>query len=558
MVKRILGFFEKEIEGLHEAAYLLAIFAFSSQILALVRDRLLAGTFGASEIIDVYYASFRIPDLLYVVVTSFISASVLIPYLSKHVNNSEKVQKIIKSLFTLFLILLIVVSIVILIFTENLLQLFVPEILKGEFASEIVLFTRILLLSPLLLGVSQLFGSIVQAYRKFFVYAISPLLYNVGIILGIVLFYPIFGPVGLIYGVVLGLVFHVLIQLPTVAKHKALPVLTTKIDWKLAKEIILTSLPRTLALASSQITLLVLISLASTLAVGSIAIFNFAYNLQSVPLAIIGVSYSLAAFPTLSRLFASGENDKFLANLIVSAKHIIFWSFPVIVMFIVLRAQIVRTILGSGSFDWNDTRLTAAAFAMFAVSVICQNLILLFLRGYYSAGETRKPLLINLFSTLVTVISAFVLVNLFNTNYTFQIFIEELFRISGIAGSVIIMLPMAFSIGMFVNTILLWFSFEKSFKGFSKSLWCTLVHSLFASLIGGYVSYGLLQLLDDVFDLDTLVGIFSQGFIAGILGLAAWVLVLKLLGNNELEDVWKTMHAKIWKAKPVVSGQREL
>lgn len=563
MVRRIFRFFGREIEGLHEAAYVLAFFTFMSQLLAVVRDRLLASTFGASEIVDIYYASFRVPDLMFVLMTSFISASVLVPFLAQNIKNKDVTQKTIDSLFSVFMILAVGVSILVFIFAPHVLKIVMPGIMSGgasgsTAAADLVAFTRILLLSPILLGISQLFGSIVQVYRKFFVYAISPVLYNFGIIVGILCFYPIWGNVGLIYGVVVGLLLHILVQFPTILKHQLVPKLTLNIQWKKIKEIIWTSLPRTITLASSQIILLVLVSVASILSVGSISIFNFSYNLQSVPLAIIGVSYSLAAFPTLSRLFVDGKREEFLGQLIAAARHIIFWSFPVIVMFVVLRAQIVRTILGAGEFNWSDTRLTAAALAIFAISVLAQSLILLFVRGYYSAGETKKPLVINLTSTLITFALIFLFVKMFDTSNGFQSFFESLLRVNGLSGTIVLMLPLAFSVGMLINVFLLWISFEKDFSGFSCKLWRTLIQSLSASLFAGYTAYTFLQIFEPVFDLNTVIGIFMQGFCAGTIGLAGGLLFLIILKNEEIVEIGRALKHKVWKFRPITVDQEDL
>src|SRR3972149_427019 len=110
--------------------------------------------------------------------------------------------------------------------------------------------------------------------------------------------------------------------------------------------------------------------------------------MQSVPLAIVGVSYSTALFPTISRLFSEGNRQKFVSEMIIAARHIVFWSIPITVLFIILRAQIVRTILGAGEFSWSNTRLAAAALAIFSISVLAQSLSLLFVRAYYASGRT--------------------------------------------------------------------------------------------------------------------------------------------------------------------------
>src|SRR5690606_18920193 len=118
--------------------------------------------------------------------------------------------------------------------------------------------------------------------------------------------------------------------------------------------------------------LLILMGLASAMTVGSVAVFQFAHNLQSVPLSVIGVSYSVAAFPILAELFGRQKRDEFVLHIVTALRHIIFWSVPAIALIIVLRAQIVRVVLGSGAFDWSDTRLTAAVLAVLSISLLAQ------------------------------------------------------------------------------------------------------------------------------------------------------------------------------------------
>lgn len=558
MVKKFFGLVGKEINGLHEAAYLLALFTIFAQLLSLIRDRLLAHHFGASAILDVYYASFRIPDLIFIISTTFVSASVLIPIFSQTIVDSEKFKKTINSVFTVFISLTLLICILTLVFTPQILKFILPGISDPVYQKYLVDMTRILLLSPLFLGISQLLGGIVQAYRRFFIYAISPILYNVGVVIGILYFYPIFGIYGLVYGVVLGVIMHLIVQVPFIISKKTLPYLTLNIDWVSVKKVISLSLPRTLALTSSQITTLVLFSISSTLAVGSITIFGFANNLQSVPLSIIGVSYSLAAFPTLSRLYASGKTEEFLKQVANAAKHIIFWSLPATVLFIVLRAQIVRTILGSGEFGWNDTRLTAAALALFSISILAQSIILLFVRGYYSAGRTVKPVVYSLVATIFTIISVFILMWWYNVDETLKFFFDGILRVSNLSGTEILVLPLAFSIGMILNAIILWISFEKDFGNISSCLKRPFFHSLIASLVIGYFSYTCLQFFDDIFNLETTVGVFVQGFLSGMVGLFFGLIILVVIGNSEIREVWKTLRGKIWKVKPIVSGQEEL
>jgi putative peptidoglycan lipid II flippase len=549
MVKRFLSYISREVAGLHEAAYLLGFFAICSQILALFRDRILASSFGAGNVLDIYYSAFRIPDILFVTVASVVSVSVLIPFLIERFEKGEKEAKtFIDSVFTFYFCFMVVVGIVAFALTPYLMSKLFPLFAgKPEFP-ELVKLTRILLLSPVFLGFSNLLASITQINRRFFLYALSPVFYNIGIIIGIKFLFPIFGLAGLGYGVILGAFMHFFIQVPFIVSQGMFPNFSLPIKFEFIKKISLTSLPRTITVSANELAELFLISFASFFVVGSISIFNFSFNLQSVPFSIIGISYSLAAFPTLTRLFSSGEREKFVDQMVVSSRHIIFWSVPISVLFIVLRAQIVRTILGAGRFNWEDTRLTAAALALFTVSLVAQNLVTLFVRSYYSQGKTGRPLVMNVLSAGFIVIGSYYFIHLFNTSLYFKYFIESLLKVSDLPGTAVLMLPLGFSVGLFINLIIHWWDFTTNFPTYSKPVLRTFFQITGASLIMGFVSYVCLDIFDNYLNLDTLPGIFFQGFFSGLVGIASAVAVLYLLKSKELSEVWTTLHHKIWRA----------
>lgn len=559
MVKKLFGFLGREIKGLHEAAYVLALFAFLSQILGLIRDRLFASYFGAGALLDVYYAAFRIPDFIFTIVIALVSSSVLVPLLiTVHEKEPHKKELFTNSIFTGLLLLSVVLSVGVFVFLRPLLTAIFPEMMAGQYAHTLYVVTAIMLLQPLLLAVSGFFASYVQVFQKFFIYAISPLLYNFGIIVGVLWLYPIFGLEGLAWGVVLGSLLHMLSQAVPLRGYHIRPTLTLRPQWSMIRDVVQLSLPRTIAITGNQIASLILISLAGSMAVGSISIFTFAYNLQSVPMTIIGMSYSMAAFPTLTKLFAQGDTDSFLAHIVRAARHIIFWSTPIMVLFIVLRAQIVRTILGAGAFGWSETKLVAASLALFSISVVAQSLIMLFVRGYYSTGETKKPLWYALFSVLVTIVSAFSLQHVFYTTEWFATAFEQVLRVSGELGTMVLVLPLAFSIGQIVYAVLLWISFEKQFNCFSGTLWTTITHSVSASVVLGAVAYTVLQLMSPVVDLNTVLGVFTQGAVAGVAGIVAGVAVLLLLRNEEIHTVLDTLHTKFWKKARLVTIEEDL
>ncbi|MFA6315052.1 MAG: lipid II flippase MurJ [Candidatus Paceibacterota bacterium] len=550
MVKRWFSFFGQEIRGLHEAAYLLAVFALLSQILALVRDKLLAYSFGADRALDVYYASFRIPDLLFVSIGSLVSASVLLPYfIERFEKGNNHGRKFADSIFTVFFVVIILASVIIFFLAPWLVPKIIPGFANDPALPDLILSLRIMLFSPFFLGLSNLFSSLTQMRHRFLVYAMSPVVYNAGIIVGVIFGYPAFGISGLAIGVALGAFLHVAIQVPFIIYEGVMPRFTWRINWSDMQHVVFSTIPRTLTLSANQLASFVLISLASLMSAGSISVFNFAFNIQSVPLSLIGASYSSAVFPTLSHLLFKGNTAEFKKKMITSAQHIIFWSVPITVMFVVLRAQIVRTILGAGAFDWSDTRLTAAALAIFVVSVVGQSLVLLFIRSFYANGKTTVPLIINAISALIIIVSGFVLVKVFATYPVFQYFIEYLLKVQGQTGTAVLVLPLAFAFGVIINTIMHWVIYERSFPGFSRPVLETLYHSFAASVIMGYVTYLSLRLFAAVFPLTKVWGIFLQGLSAGFIGLVVLICILKILKNKELEAVSDTLHRKIWKVQ---------
>ncbi len=550
MVRKWFSFIGKEIRGLHEAAYLLAFFALSSQLLALVRDKLLAFTFGASHSLDVYYSAFRIPDIIFASVGSLVSASILLPYFIERFGKSNQEGKSFSNeIFTVFFTLIIIVSAIVYIIAPWLIPKVIPGFVNDPYLPQLILSMRIMLLSPIFLGLSNLFSSLTQMRHRFLVYAASPVVYNMGIIFGLLFAYPIFGISGLAIGVAIGAFLHMAIQVPFMSRDGFIPRLTRIVEWSKIKRIILTSLPRTITLSANQLASFVLIAIASLMVPGSISIFIFAFNIQAVPLTIIGASYSSAVFPTLSKLYFDGNLKEFSEKMITSAKHIIFWSMPMMVLFIVLRAQIVRVILGAGKFDWADTRLTAAMLALFIISTIGQSLIILFVRAFYAEGKTARPLVINAVSAVVIVSSAYFLTKAFYAFPVFAYFIEDLLKVGGQVGTSVLILGLAYSIGVILNTILHWWVFERAYPGFTRPVLSTLFHSFSASVITGYAAFLSLRFFNIIFPLTKVWGVFMQGFSAGIFGLIVGTIVLILLKNNELQEVWRTFHHKIWKAK---------
>lgn len=549
MMKRVFLMLYNRSSGINEAAFLLAIFTFCSQVLGLVRDRLLATYVGAGPSLDAYYAAFKIPDLLFVSIGTLASITVLLPMLNKkYEQGNEKVfQGYINQIFTVLFFFLIGISIILFIVMPILVPMITPGFL-GEQQDLVVMLARIMLIQPIVIGISGMFSSITQFFKKFLITALTPVMYNLGIIIGIICLYPIFGVKGLAFGVILGAFFHLGIQIPALVHQKVFPKIDLAINWKEVKSLVSLSIPRTIGLSINTVTIIILTAFASKLGSGSIALFSLTQNMLNVPLAIIGVSYSVASFPLLVKYFNENNFDLFIKRITEGAQKIIFFSLPVVFLFIVLRAQIVRVVLGTHSFSWNETRIAAALLAVFIVGLVGQSLVQMFVRGMYAMGNTKKPLLVNVASQIFVIICALFFLRLFALPEVI-IFIQNILRLQGISDIRILALPLAFALGNILNCILLFIGYYTKFKKqYFTQLVTTTWQSLIASIGVGAAAYNLLQIGSYFFNQNSFWGIFAQGFLAGIGGTVVGVIVLLLLKNKDIQDFVLVLRKKFWKA----------
>lgn len=562
-MEKILKIFTKESGSINQAAFLLGCLTLLSQILALFRDRFIAHFIGPSPLLDTYYAAFRVPDLIFISIASLASITVLIPFIVAKMDGDKvtyAAQKYLNDIFTVFFFLLVFVALIAFFLMPYLISFIAPGF-TPFYQAKVVLLSRIMLLSPILMGLSNLFGIVTQLFHKFFIYSLSPIFYNFGIIFGVIFLYPIFGIYGLALGVAFGAFMHFAVQVLASYSCSFMPKFSLfpfAINFKDIKNAVLTSIPRTFGLAFNNIALIFIIAMASFLKSGSISIFNFSFNLQSVPLNIIGISYAVAAFPTLAKSFSSGKKEEFKKHLKEASRAIVFWSLPVIFLFIVLRAQITRVILGSGSFSWDNTRLVAASLAIFSVSILAQGMITLLSRSYYATGNTKTPLIVNFSCSILIIILSYIFIHLFQSMLFFRFFIESLLKVEDIPGTEVLMLPFAYSVGTILNFILHWVFIKKDFLPNESFFARTFFQSLGASFFLGVTAYFSLNVLSVVFGTTTFLGVFLQGFISGILGIMIAIVVLYLLGSEELRDLAKTLTTKFWRAKVIAPPQEGL
>jgi len=517
------------------AAFVITVAGLASRVLGLFRDRLLASTFGAGDTLDVYYAAFRIPDLIYNLLILGALSAAFIPVFTSLIskNEDEEAWKMANGILNLAIFFLLIFSAVFALFAPLIMKLITPGF-SPEKMQSVVFFTRIMFLSPIFLGISGIFGGILTSFKKFLIYSIAPIMYNFGIIIGVLFFVKMWGPVGLAWGVVFGAFLHMLIQFPA-AKHagfKYEPFFIQAFKNVSVRKVFFLMIPRTLGIAVNQINLLVITIFASTLVGGSLAIFNFAQNLQSVPLGIFGVSFAIAVFPVLSALAAKKEDEKFVEAFSKTFRQILFFVIPISIFMIVLRAQIVRVVLGTGKFDWNDTILTFQCLGIFALSLFAQSTVPILARAFYALHDTKTPFYIAIVTEIINIGLVLTLIGNF-----------------GILG-----LAVAFSVASVFQMLCLLFVLRARFEHFQdRAIIVSIFKISFSAFLSGVGIQVIKYFIAKFVDMDTFLGVFAQLSISVILGLIIFISFCWVLRLEEFFNFKESITRKLFKGKKIIT-----
>lgn len=409
-VHKLIEYLREKLKtkSIQRTAVMIAGFTLASQFLSLFRDRLFAGKIGTGLTLDSYYYAFKIPDILFAIFTALVSVTVLIPLLVKYdkEGDHENMKKVYNILFSVFFVFSNIVILLLIVFMPFLIEHVVaPGVRDLNAVDNIILYSRLLLLQPFFLGLSNLLGSYTQMRERFLLYSLSPLVYNIATIFGLVFLYPFFGIKGVVYGIIAGSILHGLIQIPFVKSNKFLPafVKIKRADLHIVKDIVMNSLPRAFILSLAQIEFLVFNSFASLSASGNTSVLNFANNLQTVPMALIGVSFVVAAFPTFTKKYAEGDEKAFWGIFKYTARKIFIYCGLATVAIWFLKDYIVLVLLG----DITAYKVIALTFGIFALSLIPQCIELLITRVYYARNNNKVPAQLNLFLTAIMIALAY-------------------------------------------------------------------------------------------------------------------------------------------------------
>jgi len=343
-------------------------------------------------------------------------------------------------------------------------------------------------------------------------------------------------------GVILGAFLHLLIQIPAarMAGFKYRPIFNFGFPGIIKTFKLM--VPRSIGTAAYQVNLIVITGIASTLTTGSIAVFSFAQNINFIPVSLIGISFALASFPVLSQSWASGLREKFSENFSSVFRQILYLILPVSLLMFLLRAQIVRLILGTGEFGWLETRLTAASLGLFCLSIFAAAFIPLLSRVFYSFQDTRTPVAIGISAMILNVVLSFLLVWLLSFPNFFREMTANFLNLQGIENIEVVGLALAISVATVFQFFLLLVFLKKRMGGIKlREIRHSFRKIIIATILMAIFTYLALQTAVNFVDMRTFSGVLIQTIFAVLIGAFIYLLLTFFLKSPEFKTIWSSI-----------------
>jgi putative peptidoglycan lipid II flippase len=370
-----------------------------SRLLGLFRDQVIAAHFGTSDALDTYIAAFRVPDTLFLLIIGGAVGSAFIPVFSGLLEQQKTAAawRLTSTMINASVVLLSLGGIVLGLLAPWLVALIIAPGWAPEKQAATVELTRIMLLSPLFLGLGGWAQGILNARHSFTLPALAPIAYNGAIIAGALFLTPLWGVRGLALGVVIGAALHFLVQLPGLVRAgMQYRPFHLDIHDEGAGQVGRLMGPRIVGQAAFQANIVVVTSLASFLPEGQLSAFNYAYLLMMLPYGVFAMSLATVLFPTMTAQVARGDLDAMRTTLGGGLRTLVFLTLPSAVILGLLRYQIVGLLFQFGAFHQGSTELVAAALGWFAWGLLSYSVVELLTRAFYALHDTRTPVIVSI------------------------------------------------------------------------------------------------------------------------------------------------------------------
>lgn len=514
LLKRTKDFIFTQQSSIISSTMILSGMIFLSAIAGFIRYRILVAYFN-TENLDIYFAAFRIPDLVFEIMINGALSTTFIPFFIEYQKKGKEQNKIISSIINVVSLTLFGFILILQLFLAPLITIITPGFSPDKI-QEIVSYSRLLLLGQLpFLVLGNFLTGISQARRTFWLPALAPIVYNVSVILFTLLFAPRLHLYAPITGVIVGAFLFFCIQLPVIVLQQfkySLVIGHLNVAWRFFK----TAVPRILTIIVAQIEATIDLSLATFLGSGAYTVFYFAQHLQLLPISIIGIAYGQASLPYLTDMYQDKKYTEFKNVIVDSLLNILFLTIPAATFFILGRTAIVRLFFGGDKFDWDATVLTAITLSYFALSMPLHSIYYFLTRCFYAVFDTRTPFYISVAAII--------------TNAALSALFTLVFKLP------VWSLAMAFSIAMSLNVLVLLAMLYKRIGGFDIWLLLKEISKILISAFNTSVmTYFLMRLLDGlIFDTNRTLNVFLLIFIGFLFYSGMYIFLSWLFGIREM------------------------
>ena len=392
------------------AAGIVAFGFLGSRLLGLLRSVAIAEAFGTDPELSAYWVAFRLPDLVFQVLAGATLSAAFIPTFSRVLlrGGEEGAWRLASSVLNLISVATALAALLAFLLAPLLVPLLAPGLgvesgREEELRALAVDLTRLMLLSPILFGLSGMVTGILNARQHFWAPALAPMMYNASIIFGALVLTGPFGVHGLALGVVIGSAGHLLVQLPALrlVGMRWRPTLDFGADG--VREVARLMGPRMVGLAAAQVNLIVVVFFASFVSDAAISAVNYAFLIAMLPVGVVGMAISTAVFPTLARQAAAQQTAVLRNSISSSLRMILFLAVPATVGLMLLADPAVRLLFQRGAFDVDAADLVVGVVIVYSVGIFAHAAIEILSRGFYALSDTRTPVQIAVLAMVLNV-----------------------------------------------------------------------------------------------------------------------------------------------------------
>ena len=515
LLKKTQDFIFAKQKSIFSSAVLLSFMIVLTSLSGFLRYRILAGYFNIEEL-DIFFASFRIPDIIFEILITGALTSTFIPIYVKYKENKKELSENISSIINLIFILLTIFVVIVSLFLNKIIPALTPgyDLVKME---KIINLSRLLLLGQLPFFVlGNFLTGIGQANKTFFLSALAPIIYNLAIIFTTIFLYPTLFLLAPIWGVIIGAFFLFVVQIPLFFNADFNYQFILK-KTKGLVEFIKMVIPRAFTVIVAQIDATIDLTLTTFLGSGAYTVFYLAQHLQLLPVSVIGIAFGQASLPYLTEMFQEKKIEEFKKIISDSILNLFYLTVPIAFFFIFARTPLVRLFFGGQKFDWEATVSTAVTLSYFSLSLPFHGSYYFLTRCFYSMHDSRTPFYVSIFSIFI------------NTSLSLlSIFVFHLPVWS---------LALSFSISMIINSSLLFIIISSRLHSLGlRSMFIEVGKMFFSAFLASFISYFSMKFLDGlIFDTSRTINVF---LLLSTVALIHFVLYLFLSWLFNLKEIY--------------------